>query len=280
MKVSITTLVEDSLGENRQLNAEHGLSFYIEAGEESFLFDTGSTNLFLKNAETLGLHPETFKSVIISHGHYDHSGGYTAFLECTGGQETHLFVRPGFFDGKYGFKAGGMAFLGNPFSKGEIEQAGVVIHEIEEEVSEIRPGVYSVTGFERNTPLETVNPRFVVDRNGERQVDTFSDEQILVMKTTQGLVVVLGCSHPGMINILEKVKTVFKEPIHAVIGGTHRVEADAKRIQVTTDYLLKEKIPHVMICHCSGTPDHLKELISQLGDAYRPIHTGSVVSFQ
>lgn len=280
MKVSITTLVEDSLGENAQLEAEHGLSLYIEAGEATFLFDCGATPLFLKNAEKLGLHPEAISSVLISHGHYDHSGGYNAFVERTGGKGTQLFVRPGFFDKKYGFKKEGEKFLGNAFSRETLTKAGVEVHELQGEVSEVFPGVYSVTGFDRHCPFEKNNPRFTVERDGAREVDDFSDEQILVLKSEKGLVVVLGCSHPGVINILEKVKSVFDEKIHAVIGGTHLVEADAERITHTTDYLLKEKIPNVMVCHCSGGPDHLKELITRLKDTYRPVHTGTVVSFQ
>jgi len=279
MKVSITTLVENSLGENKQLQAEHGLSFYVEAGEGSFLFDTGSSAMFLKNAELLGIHPETIKSVFISHGHYDHSGGYKAFLNLAR-KGSELFVRPGFFDKKYGKHMLGSKFLGNAFTKDELVQAGVVVHEIEGDVNEVFPGVYSVTGFERECPFEKINPRFVVERNGSREVDDFSEEQILVIKASKGLVVVLGCSHPGVINILEKVKTVFDEKIHAVIGGTHLVEADTRRIEYTTDYLLKEKIPHIMFCHCSGGPDHLHGLISRLGKAYRHVNTGTVVSFQ
>ncbi|SCY76139.1 MBL fold metallo-hydrolase [Desulfoluna spongiiphila] len=279
MKVSITTLVENSLGENTQLEAEHGLSFYIEAGEASFLFDTGSTEMFLRNAKRLGIRTEAVDSVFISHGHYDHSGGYKAFVEHAGKRATNLFVRPGFFNRKYGFRVTGEAFLGNAFSKEEISGAGVAVHEIEGDAKEVFPGVYSVTGFERTCPFEHINQRFVVERNGGREVDDFSEEQVLVMKTMKGLVVVLGCSHPGVVNILEKVKHVFDEPIHAVIGGTHLVEADPARIERTTDYLLEQKIPHVMICHCSGGPEHLKGLISRMGDVYRPVHTGTVLTF-
>lgn len=280
MKVTLTALVENTLGDNPNLEAEHGLSFHIKAGDTTFLFDTGATGLFLKNAERLGIQTDAVDSVFISHGHYDHSGGYKAFVELAAGKKTNLFVRPGFFDRKYGFRETGEAFLGNAFSKEELEQANVAVNELEGGTKEVFPGVFSVTGFERTSPFEKINQRFVVERDDGRVVDDFSEEQILVLKTCRGLVVVLGCSHPGVVNILEKVKKEFGEPIHAVIGGTHLVEADPSRIEKTTDYFLKEAIPHIMICHCSGGPDHLKGLISRLGDSYRSVHTGTVISFE
>ena len=280
MKVSITTLVEDSPGENTQLQSEHGLSFYVEAGDATFLFDTGSSDLFLKNARILGVSEEGMRTVFISHGHYDHSGGYEALLNVTGGEGTDLFVRPGFFHKKYGIKNGELRFNGNSFSKERLLEAGVTVNQLPEDVAEVFPGVYSVTGFQRDCPFEKTNPNYVVQRNGIRKVDEYSDEQILVIKSGKGLVVILGCSHPGVVNILEKVKTVFKEPIHAVIGGTHLVEAGEQRIENTTAWLMKENIPNIMFCHCSGGPEHLKGLISQLGETFHPVHTGTVVSFQ
>lgn len=278
--VSITTLVEDSPGENTQLQPEHGLSFYVEAGDAKFLFDTGSSDLFLKNGKELGVAEEGMRTVFISHGHYDHSGGYEALLNVTGGEGTDLFVRPGFFDRKYGIKNGELRFNGNAFSMSQLHEAGVTVHQTKEDVAEVFPGVYSVTGFKRDCPFENTNPNYVVERNGIREIDDYSDEQILVIKSVKGLVVLLGCSHPGVVNILKKVNTVFKEPIHAVIGGTHLVEADEQRIENTTAWLLKENIPNIMFCHCSGGTEHLKGLISQLGEAFQPVHTGSVVSFQ
>jgi 7,8-dihydropterin-6-yl-methyl-4-(beta-D-ribofuranosyl)aminobenzene 5'-phosphate synthase len=280
MKVSITTLVENLAGENRELKAEHGLSFFVEVGDATFLFDTGSSKMCLRNAKSLGIPPAAMRSVLISHGHHDHSGGYKALMSHTRGMGAQLFVKAGFFNPKYGIKNNGPSFLGNAFSKEELVEAGVVVHEITENVVEIFPDVYSIAGFERECPFEKANPRFVVDRNGSCEVDDFSDEQILVIKATKGLVVLLGCSHPGVVNILQKVKTVFQEPIHAVIGGTHLIEADSKRIEYTTDYLLNEKIPNIMFCHCSGGPDHLEGLISRLGNAYGRVNTGTVVSFQ
>lgn len=280
MKVTITTLVEDSPVDRPELKPEHGLSFYVEAGRERFLFDTGASRRYLQNAKQLGILLKEMRQVVISHGHYDHSGGYNALRKMTGSVGTHLYVKPGFFDEKYGIKNNGPSFLGNAFSKEELEGAGVVIHTIAEQVREIFPGVFSLSGFERKTPFETANPRFTVVRDGAHEVDDFSDEQVLVMKSSDGLVVLLGCGHPGVINILETVKALFDEPIHAVIGGTHLVEADARRMDETTAYLQNEKIPRIMLCHCSGSHDHLAEMRSRLGSAFAPNHTGTTVSFE
>lgn len=281
MNLTVTTLVENSLGENTELNTEHGLSFYIVTDTMRCLFDTGATGLFLKNAHTLGVPTDQVTHLFMSHGHYDHSGGYLPWLSQRGDTPTELFVKPGFFHKKYSKNfLGGLRYNGNAFTRADILNRGVTIHEIEETVSEVFPGIYSVSGFSRECDFEPINPKFVVEKkDGTFGVDDFSDEQVLVLKSDQGLVVLIGCAHPGVVNILETVRAHFDEPIHTVIGGTHLVEADETRIEKTTDYLLKAKIPRVMFCHCSGSPEHLHTLIARLGETYQTNPTGTTVRF-
>ena len=275
MKLEITTLIENSLGEHLQLTCEHGLSFFIKAGEVSLLFDTGASSSFIKNAKLMCIDLSEVSQVLISHGHYDHSGGYTAFLEQIIPQKAALIVRPGFFDKKYGAGPLHSEYLGNGFTSKDIIAKGVQIETVREDIKEIAPNVFSVSGFERNCAMEKTDPRFRVMRNAKEQLDDFRDEQALVIKSDKGLVVILGCSHPGLINILSTVQNRFHEKIYAVIGGTHLVEADRQRLEKTMDYLLDLDVPAVGISHCSGDADHIAYMKYRLKDRFFHNNTGT-----
>jgi len=273
MKVEITTLVENTAGEHHQLQSEHGLSFLVRAGEATLLFDTGASSRFIRNAQTLAIDLSEVSQVLISHGHYDHSGGYKAFLDQ--GVKAKLLVKPGFFNKKYGVTGRRSEYLGNAFTREDLVEAGVEIKIIHEDVKEVAPGVFSVSGFERNCPMEQINPRFRVERDGDEVADEFRDEQAMVVKSQKGLILVLGCSHPGLINIIDSVKNRFEEDIYAVVGGTHLVEAEPERLEKTMDYLLEQKIPVIGISHCSGGQAHRSYIKSRLKDRYFHNCTGT-----
>lgn len=274
MNVEITTLVEDTSGEHLQLQPEHGLSFHIKAGKSTVLFDTGASAAFIQNAKLLSIDLKKVSLVLISHGHYDHSGGYRSFVEQSINKDAKLFVKPGFFNKKYGVQNNYSEYLGNSFTKEELTDAGVSVEIIHEDIKEVAPGIFSVSGFELSSPIEQVNKRFQVEKDGAEVFDNFSDEQVMVVKSKKGLVVVLGCSHPGLINILTTIKKQFKEKIHAVIGGTHLVEADQERLEKSINFLLEQDIPVIGISHCSGGPDYLSYMKSRLGSRFFYNNTG------
>lgn len=275
MNVEVTTLVEDTSGEHLQLQAEHGLSFHIKAGKSTVLFDTGASATFIHNAELLSLDLKEVSLVLISHGHYDHSGGYKAFVDQSLNKDAKLFVKPGFFNKKYGVSNNHSEYLGNGFTREELTDAGVSIEIIHEDIKEVAPGVFSVSGFELSSPIEQINRRFQVEKDGAEVLDDFSDEQVMVVKSGKGLVVVLGCSHPGLINILTTIQKRFKEKIYAVIGGTHLVEADQERLEETMNFLLAQDIPVIGISHCSGGADYLSYMKSRLGSRFFHNNTGT-----
>ncbi len=97
MKVEITTLVDNTAGEHHRLIPEHGLSFHVRAGDATILFDTGASSKFIHNAERLSLDLKAIDQVLISHGHYDHSGGYRDFVDQGVNKDARLLVKPGFF---------------------------------------------------------------------------------------------------------------------------------------------------------------------------------------
>ena len=271
MAVKITTLIENSPGEHHALKTEHGLSFCIEKDGRKILFDTGQSGAFIDNAAQLQIDLSDVDYVVLSHGHYDHSGGVRALSELTTGFE--LIVGQGFFDEKYGFRNNAYEYLGNNFDEKFLKEKLITYRVVDQALTEIVPGVYAVTDFPRIHADEVINPRFKVLRNGALEPDPFTDEVLLAVDTPQGLVVLLGCSHPGMKNMLDAVVKLFDKPLYAVLGGTHLVEADQHSLGKSLDYLGNDSLKVVGVSHCTGQP--AMERMAGSNDRYFHNRTGS-----
>lgn len=254
MPIHITTLIENSLGEHTGLKTEHGLSFLVETEDASVLFDLGRSGAFLDNADRLRKDLSQVTDVVLSHGHYDHTGGFRSFVEKRGSQGYTLWTGEGFFDEKYGSFNASYQFLGNDFDRAYIKQQGIVHKTINTTRTQIAPGIWVMTDFARTHAQETPNPRFVKQEEGSSlfQADDFSDEVMLVIETQKGLVALVGCSHPGILNMLDSVEASFGQSVYALFGGTHLVEADEGRTKYTMDNFVERGIVLLGISHCSG----------------------------
>ncbi len=271
MSVRITTLIENTQGEHLGLNIEHGISFLIEKDTHTLLFDTGQSGAFLFNASELRLNIAAVEHVILSHGHYDHTGGFRALCDRIDGFD--LTMGKGFFQEKYGLRNGSYEFLGNNFDETFLMERGIPYRELESQVSEIVPGVHAVTQFERKYADEKINPRFVLRRGEGFAEDRFEDELLLTVDTPQGLVVILGCAHPGMKNMLATVRSVLRRPIYAILGGTHLVEAPQESMQLSVDFLSDESLKLVGVSHCTGS--EAMEKLRESNPRYFHNRTGS-----
>ena len=253
MGVVITTLVENGQGEHLGLTCEHGLSFLIEKDGQSFLFDTGKSDAFLNNAKQLNLDPFRAQTIILSHGHYDHSGGVPHFLKSPfRRKEVELVGHPHFFRAKYSTDGARTEFLGNGFTRAEVEASKGSIRFAAPGVDEIAPGVYVISDFDKTHPEEQANPRFVFEEAGQLVHDTFADELMVAVETDKGLVLILGCAHPGIMNMIDTVKARLHKTIYAVVGGTHLVEADDRRMTSTVSYLKGLDCAAIGVSHCTG----------------------------
>ena len=254
MPIQITTIIENSLGEHTGLKTEHGLSFLVESKEASILFDLGRSDYFLHNAEKLCKDLSKVTDVVLSHGHYDHTGGFRPFVEKRGNRGYTLWTGEAFFDLKYGKFNASYQYLGNDFDRDYLKQQGITHTSITEKRTQIAPSIWVVTDFLRTHDNEMPNPRFVKQKEGSSLfiADDFSDEVMLVIETKKGLVVLVGCAHPGMLNMLDSVEATFEQPIYALLGGTHLVEADQERTKHTMDNFLKRGITLLGLSHCSG----------------------------
>ena len=272
MAIEITTLIENSLGEHLGLQTEHGLSFLIETKETSILFDTGQSNAFMKNAEKLLKDLGKVSHVVLSHGHYDHSGGFRFFSEAHTETKFTLWTGKGFFKGKYAKFNASYQYLGNDFDERFLLDHHITYQTVLEK-QEITKGVWAVSKFDQVHPQETIHPRFVVQQEGNWINDTFSDEILLVVESPKGLIVLVGCAHPGILNMISTVKRLFDQNIYALLGGTHLVEADGTRVKDTIHTFCEEKIEVLGISHCSG--QHAIELATEASNVHFHNCTGS-----
>jgi len=248
--IRITTLVENSMGEHLGLRSEHGLSFCIEDGGTMLLFDTGQSDAIIHNAGQLCLDLSRLGLVVLSHGHYDHSGGLRSLV--ANGCHFKLITGKGFFTEKYAERNGSHQFLGNNFDKAYLVDSGIPWSALEEPIREIAPGIFVVGNFSRLNADEPINTRFKLLGDGAFVPDPFDDEIMMVLDTPKGLVAILGCSHPGMRNMLETVKKAFSKPIHALIGGTHLVESTPEGLQASLAYLHETIKGPIGVSHCTG----------------------------
>ncbi|MCF7936087.1 MAG: MBL fold metallo-hydrolase [Synergistales bacterium] len=270
----VTTLVENTQGEHLALRNEHGISFYIEKEGYRILFDTGQSDAYLDNAFRMGVDPSLLDAVVISHGHYDHSGGFRHLLRYT--DTFQLRLGQGFFTEKYAFRNGAYDFLGNDFDESLLKERKIAYSFVTGEVEQLMPGVYIITGFPRIHEDERVNPRFVLRTEEGFVEDPFDDELLLALESSKGWVVVLGCSHPGMRNMLDAVRNHLGGSIYAVLGGTHLVEAEGASLERSLHYLQDPEFGVIGVSHCTGKEavSRLKEMLEEQGRFFHNV-TGS-----
>lgn len=246
----IVTLMENCGSENKALVYEHGLSFYLEQGGFRLLFDCGPDQAAVQNARRLGISLNGLSAVVLSHNHYDHAAGYRDLIE-SGIDCKMLWTGAGFFERKYAKSEVKYCDISSGIS-----QNFLTAHEISRSVctglTEILPGMFLISDFERKNSFEKIPERFVKETDGGFVPDDFSDEIMLAVETKKGLVVLAGCSHPGILNMLETVSERLHQNIYAVFGGTHLVEADSDRIEKTLAGFRKLGIELIGMNHCSG----------------------------
>ena len=270
----LRTLLENELSQNKALKAEHGLSFLAEVNDKKILFDCSAGTAAWDNSIKMNVNLKDVDYVVLSHSHYDHAGGYPDILSK--GIGAPLVTGPHFFEEKYAREEGKYVYLGCGFSQQLLEQ-NAIRHIVCEEALELFPGCFAVGGFERKYDFEKPPERFVRQTEGGMIVDDFPDEICLVIESQKGLVVIVGCSHPGILNMIRTVKERFAKPIYAVFGGSHLVEADEGRLRETTKILNNAGVGIVGFNHCTGQTAecHLSEGCQEL--AFSHLKSGDCI---
>lgn len=251
-ELRITTLIENMPDDEGKLLAEHGLSLHIEFDGKRILFDTGQTGDFVKNAKDLGIDLKALDNIIISHGHYDHSGGVMTLMSELG-KPIPFYAGEGFFVPKYKHLSDGTyRYNGNPFTEQEMSEGKMDLRMVTEDITLLSDKIILFKNFPAVFGFEHKNEKFVLPEGEAYKVDAFEEEIALGLRTGKGLVLIVGCSHVGICNILQAVTRRVDEPIYAVLGGTHLMEADEDRLQKTMEVFRRFGVQCVAVSHCTG----------------------------
>ena len=259
--------------EHKGLIAEHGLSYFIDTGISKLLFDCGGSIYPITNAKKMNVSFEEVNTVVFSHGHYDHAAGFIDSANII--NPKSIITGKDFFDEKYAYDGTILTYLGTGFDERFLDERNME-HIICEQVYEIDQNCYAIGDFKRTTKFETIPERFVVLQNNQFIQDDFHDEICLIIKSKKGLVVVLGCSHPGVLNMLQSIQTIFQSKIYAVFGGTHLVEADESRIKTSLDEMKSLGIELIGMSHCSGS-QAIEMAKEYNGISSAPLSVGSTI---
>ena len=275
--IRITVLVENSV--HRQgLVAEHGLSFHLQCGERSLVFDTGQTDLAVINAETLRLPLDRVEAIVLSHGHYDHTGGVPAMLDVV--PQARIYLHPAAFENKFSRNHAGPAReigMSDCVAQAIRHRAGGFIETTA--CTEIMEGVFATGEIPRANSYEDTGGAFFLDAAGTRP-DPLTDDQALVIDLGPSVVLLLGCAHSGVVNTLDYVQRLSNgKPVSAVIGGLHLCSASEARIRQTIGRLRDAQLMCLAPAHCTGGPA-TAQLWQAFPDLCRPAGVGTVFEFK
>lgn len=281
-QVELLILVDDSPNKNNpSLRAKHGLSVFVRAktkgkDEVAVLMDTSpSSEILLHNADLMGVNLNKLDAVILSHAHYDHTGGLIGVLRSIK-KRIPIIAHPRVFDVKLKVKPH-IRYIGGPFSRLSVEEAGGILVLAKNSVT-IAEGILTTGEIERSVEFEKVKGFWTVNNQMFKKDIMLDDQALVINMQDKGLVVLTGCAHSGIINTVKKAQKITGvNKIYAVIGGFHLVDAEETRIQATVKALKMFKPQLVGPCHCTGLK--AKTLFSEVfGTRCQLLKTGDAVN--
>jgi 7,8-dihydropterin-6-yl-methyl-4-(beta-D-ribofuranosyl)aminobenzene 5'-phosphate synthase len=252
MGLQITTLSDNSAGLGNFL-AEWGLSILVETAGLKILFDTGQSISASHNADLLGIDLGKINRIVLSHGHYDHTGGLRNILHRIK-KEIEIIAHPDIWQAKYSTREDEEGYIGIPFHRQTLESLGARFN-LSKKPVRITDNIITTGEIPMVTDYEEIEPHLVVKEKGGFKPDKLLDDQALIITTKRGLVVILGCAHRGIINTLyhaQKLTGVKK--IYMVLGGCHLIDATEERIYLTIGALKELEVQRLGVSHCTGLP--------------------------
>jgi 7,8-dihydropterin-6-yl-methyl-4-(beta-D-ribofuranosyl)aminobenzene 5'-phosphate synthase len=235
-------------------SGEHGFSSFIETGQGNYLFDTGGGHSVVGNSHVLGKDLRSIRKIFLSHGHHDQAGGLPEVLKVKGNVDVHAHPHV-VLDRIAVFRENGKEtrqFVGVPYKKGYLESLGANFI-LTTDFLQVEEGMFLTGEVPRKTLFEKPDPRLFSEIDGKTGQDIFLDDQSLIIDTEKGLIVILGCAHSGVINILQHVMAkTGKEKFYAVLGGTHLDFLTPEQLEESILALNKLEIEKIGVSHCTG----------------------------
>lgn len=276
----VTTLIENRPNKNsRDLVGEWGLSLHIAFNGHNILFDTGLSGSFAENADHLSIDVASIETAVLSHHHFDHGGGLKRFFELNRSAKVYMGEPP---NGECFGKIFGIVKKYIGLNK-EVLKANVIRFETVKEPVEILPDVFVFPSVVDNHPKPHGNKHIYVKKDNSFTLDNFNHEIVLAIRENGKIVVFTGCSHNGILNMVDTVAREFKGvPIKALIGGFHLVAAppfnfmagSKLEVEELAKSVLNYPIEMTYTGHCTGTKA-FQILKGVMGERITDIQTGS-----
>lgn len=267
----LTTLIENTPGSGSDLSPQHGLSLLIEARDRTVLFDMGQDGTFIRNAENLGLDLTRVDAGVLSHGHYDHGGGLAAFLEYN--TQAPVYLRAGAGDTFYVRDIPRYRYIG---LEGGMLTANAHRFVWISTDTGISPGLMLITDILTVAPPPPGNGPLFIRKDARYIPDPFLHELFLVVEDDDGISVITGCGHSGILNMVSTAKHRYPgKPVKAVVGGFHLIDRDTPphMVRHIASALKSAGCRRIITGHCTGT--RAKEILhEELGDSFSALSTG------
>ena len=245
----ITILVENYAYKTQF--AEWGFSAHINYNGQRFLLDVGqSGSCVLKNAAKLHVDLTSLNGIILSHGHYDHTDGLKLVLQTQ--KSTAIYAHPNLFATRYSDSRDSLYYTGIKYTRHELESTLSATFHLHPGLTQIADRIYMTGEVPFTNSMETIPARFKVEVNSQIIPDTFPDDNSIIIDDPKGLIIIFGCAHRGIVNIMNFAKKEFNKKIYAIMGGTHLYNASPEHFAFVVDFIKHEDIKLIAPGHCSG----------------------------
>lgn len=264
------TILSENRTEHLDCKGEFGLSIHVEYNDKVIMFDLGFSDMYFDNAKALGIDVSKADAVVFSHGHNDHTEGIRSFVEAN--EKAKIYVHENAFVQTYGMENDVIDEEPSGISwKKEDYIDRLVLSSGHQEIFEGAHVIGNIPKVNEYAPAEFF---FSYGENGELIMDDMSHEQILVLEEAEGLYVFSGCSHTGIVSIIEYVKTLFPgKKIAGLIAGMHLYPATPQLREKVCNRVTEEDIPLVVPVHCTGLLA-ICMLKGMMGEKCRPMCVG------
>jgi 7,8-dihydropterin-6-yl-methyl-4-(beta-D-ribofuranosyl)aminobenzene 5'-phosphate synthase len=278
MGISITTLCENTAGQPDVL-AEWGLGVLIETDDTCILLDAGASISIGQNSDRLGVDLRKIDKIVLSHGHFDHTGGLPVLLNKVK-KEVEIIAHPDIWEPKYHRREGKPdRYIGIPYQRRELESLGARFVLTPEPVK-LSENMMTTGEVPLATDFEQIDSGLYIKTPDGWAPDQVLDDLAILIKTESGLVVVLGCAHRGMINTLYRAREVAGvKKIHMVLGGCHLKDSTDEQIWQAISALNEMGVQKLGVSHCTGMRATLL-LAQTYGDDFIFNNTGNIIKLE